>query len=444
MRIKVLSVIAAIVLITLSLQAQTVSTFAGAGVVGFLNGTVLSAQFAGIEQMAYDKKGNLLICDAGNNRIRKIDAAGNVTTFAGTGTAGLVNGNVSTAQFNNPLGIAVDDNNNVYVSDNLNFVIRKIDVLGNVTTYAGSGERGFLNGNSSSAQFGYTNYMCFDNAMNLYVADPDNSVIRKIDSKNNVSTFVGSGKVGFVDGTGEAADLSFPIAIAYDKVNDVFYVSDQGNSAIRKVLPDGTLSTYAGTGKIGYLDGPGTTAQFYFPKGLTTDNIGNVYVAGRFDYTVRKIDMQGNVTTVAGIPHITGNINGASSVAIFGKPINVLMSPEGNLLVTDWVNNSIRKVELPFIASTNNPPAGGQKNDLDVKISPNPFKTSTIIKISGNRGSLPISFVLYDLTGKEVKVKSTVSGQQIVVERGNLINGIYFYTLLQDNKTIGTGKLIMD
>ena len=440
MKIKVLSIIAAIILISLNLQAQTVSTFAGAGVVGFLNGTVLSAQFAGIEQMAYDKKGNLLICDAGNNRIRKIDAAGNVTTFAGTGTPGLVNGNVSTAQFNNPLGIAVDANNNVYISDNLNFVIRKIDVLGNVTTYAGSGERGFLNGNSSSAQFGYTNYMCFDNAMNLYVADPDNSVIRKIDSKNNVSTFVGSGKVGFADGTGEAADLSFPIAIAYDKVNDVFYVSDQGNSAIRKVLPDGTLSTYAGTGKIGYLDGPGMTAQFYFPKGLTTDNIGNVYVAGRFDYTVRKIDTQGNVSTVAGIPHITGNINGSSSVAIFGKPINVLMSPEGNLMVTDWVNNSIRKVELPFIASTNKI----QKNDLDVRISPNPFKTSTIIKISGNRGIQPINFVLYDLTGKEVKVKSTVSGQQIVVERGNLINGIYFYTLLQDNKTIGTGKLIMD
>jgi len=440
MKIKVLSTIAAIVLSSISLQAQTVTTFAGGGPVGFSDGTILSAKFSGIEQMAYDKKGNLLICDAANNRIRKIDAAGNVTTFAGTGMPGFVNGNVATAQFNSPLGIAVDDNNNVYVSDNLNFVIRKIDTFGNVTTYAGSGERGFVNGNSSSSQFDYLNYMCFDNAMNLYVADPGNNVIRKIDSQHNVSTFVGSGKIGFADGIGQSADLSFPIAIAYDRINDVFYVSDQGNSAIRKVLPDGTLTTYAGTGIIGHSDGPGLAAKFYFPKGLCTDNAGNVYVAGRFDYTVRKIDTQGNVTTVAGIPHISGNINGEAAVAKFGKPINVMMSSDGNLLVTDWVNNSIRKVELPFTASINNMP----KNEIGMQISPNPFSTSTTMKITGNKGTEPISFLLYDLTGKEAKVKCTVAGQQINIERGNLTNGIYFYKLLQDNKIIGTGKLMVE
>lgn len=440
MKIKVLSTIAAIVLISISLHAQSVSTFAGSGSNGFLDGTVLSAKFAGIEQMAYDKKGNLLICDAANNRIRKIDAAGNITTFAGTGTPGLVNGNIAEAQFNNPLGIAVDDNNNVYVSDNLNFVIRKIDIFGNVSTYAGTGERGYVNGNSASAQFDYLNYMCFDNAMNLFVADPNNNVIRKIDPQGNVSTFVGSGKIGFSDGTGVSAELSFPIAIAYDKINDVFYVSDQGNSAIRKVLPDGSLTTYAGTGKIGHADGLGQNAQFYFPKGLTVDNAGNVYVAGRFDYTVRKIDMQGNVSTVAGIPHSSGNISGEPAVAKFGKPIDVVMASDGNLLVADWVNNTIRKIELPLTASINN----NSKNVVGMHIYPNPFSTSTTIKLSGTIGTGPISFLMYDVSGKEIKVKSAVSDQQIQVEKRDLTNGIYFYKLLQNNKIIGSGKLIVE
>lgn len=440
MKTNILSVVASIMFTSISLQAQTTSTFAGSGVNGFIDGPALTAQFSGLEQMVYDKKGNLLICDAANHRIRKIDAAGNVSTFAGTGTAGFVNGNVGTAQFNNPLGIAVDNFNNIYISDNSNFVIRKIDNLGKVTTYAGSGEKGFVNGNGSSAQFDYLNYMCFDNAMNLYVADPGNNMIRKIDSQGNVSTFVGSGKIGFVDGIGASADLSFPIAIAYDKLNDVFYVSDQGNSAIRKVLPDGTMSTYAGTGVIGHSDGPGTAAQFYFPKGLTTDNVGNVYVAGRFDYTVRKIDTQGNVFTVAGIPHITGNVNGTSAVAIFGKPIDVIMSLDGNLLVSDWVNRVIRKIELPVVASINSKP----QQEIGIQVSPNPFSTSTTIKINGNKGKEKINFLMYDLTGKEIEVKSSVSTQQIVIERGDLPNGIYFYKISQNTNIIGTGKLIVE
>ncbi|MES2287047.1 MAG: T9SS type A sorting domain-containing protein [Bacteroidota bacterium] len=440
MKTKVLSVVAAIMFTSISLQAQTLSTFAGSGVNGFVDGPALTAQFSGLEQMVYDKKGNLLICDASNHRIRKIDAAGNVTTFAGTGTAGFVNGNVGTAQFNNPLGIAVDNFNNIYISDNSNFVIRKIDNLGKVTTYAGTGDKGFVNGSSSSAQFDYLNYMCFDKAMNLYVADPGNNMIRKIDSQGNVSTFVGSGKTGFADGIGASADLSFPIAIAYDKSNDVFYVSDQGNSVIRKVLPDGTMSTYAGSGVIGHSDGPGTVAQFYFPKGLTVDNVGNVYVAGRFDYTVRKIDTQGNVSTVAGIPHITGNVNGTSAVAIFGKPIDVIMSLDGNLLVSDWVNRVIRKIELPIVASVNNK----LQQEIGIQVSPNPFSTSTTIKINGNKGKEKIDFLMYDLTGKEIEVKSSVSTQQIVIERGDLPNGIYFYKISQNTNIIGTGKLIVE
>jgi hypothetical protein len=277
--------------------------------------------------------------------------------------------------------------------------------------------------------------------MNLFVADPGNNVIRKIDPNGNVKTFVGNGTPGFIDGPGESAEFSTPIAIAYDKLNDFFYISDQGNSAIRKALPDGTISTYAGNGKVGHSDGSSTNAQFYFPKGLTTDNFGNVYVAGRFDYTIRKIDTQGNVSTIAGIPHMSGNINGASAIAKFGKPINVMMSIDGNLLVSDWANNVLRKVELPVAASINNI----TNSEYTIQISPNPFSTLTTINITGNNKTTePISFFMYDLAGKRMNVKSAISGQQIIVDRGDLANGIYFYKLVQVNKIIGTGKLVVE
>lgn len=441
MKFKVLITFAACVLVTVHLQAQTVSTFAGAGGVGYVNGPLLSAKFSGLEQMAYDKNGNLLVCDAPNHCIRKIDAKGNVTTFAGTGEAGFVNGTVANAQFNNPLGIAVDEMNNVYVADNLNFAVRKIDAKGNVTTYAGSGEQGYSDGNGMVAKFSYLNYMCLDNAMNLYVADPNNNVIRKIDTKQNVSTFVGSGKDALTDGVGASAELSFPISIAFDKRNNVFYISDQGNSAIRKALPDGTLTTYAGTGKIGHADGQASAAKFYFPKGIAVDKAGNVYVAGRFDYTVRKIDTYGIVSTVAGTPHVSGNMNGESTASKFGKPIEVVISPDGNLLVADWVNSTIRKIEMPMAASVT---AMQYKNEVSMTVMPNPVATSAVIKIDGVKGKDPISFFMYDINGREVNVKNTVSDNQVLIERGDLSRGTYFFKLLQNNKVIGMDKLVVE
>ncbi len=442
MKLKILSGFAACVFTSISLQAQTVSTFAGSGEAGFQNGNLSTAQFSGLEQMAYDKNGNLLVCDALNNRIRKIDPAGNVTTFAGSGTAGLVNGNKALAQFNNPLGIAIDDNNNVYIGDNMNFVIRKIDNSGNVTTYAGSGKQGYTDSGGTAAAFGYIDYMCFDNAMNLYLADPDNSVIRKIDPQQQVSTFAGNGKPGMIDGIGQSAQLSFPIAITYDKINDVFFISDQGNSAVRKALPDGTISTYAGMGRAGYWNGPAVAARFDYPKGLTTDALGNVYVAGRFDYTIRKIDTQGDVSTVAGVPFTPGNKDGIGGNAVFGKPIDVILSPDGNLMVSDWGNKVLRKVEItaPIAASIKN----RNLNTNGIEISPNPFSTSTLIKVSENKGTEPIIFSMFDISGKEVKAKNTVTGNQILVEKGNLSSGIYFYSLLQGFAVIGNGKLVIE
>lgn len=440
MKLRILSLLTVGIIAATVIHAQNVSVYAGTGETGYTNGTLLSAKFKGLEQMAYDIQGNLYVCDAPNHCIRKIDTKGNVTTFAGTGEAGLVNGDISVAQFNNPLGIAIDKSGNVYVSDNVNFVVRKIDTKGYVSTYAGNGQQGYTDGIGSASQFSYVNYMCIDDENNLYVADPDNNVIRKIDKNQNVSTFVGSGKVGFKDGIGASSELSFPIAIAYDKINRVFYVSDQGNSAIRKVQRNGTLTTYAGIGTIGHTDGKASEAKFYFPKGITVDNAGNVYVAGRYDYTVRKIDMYGTVSTVAGFPHTSGNNDGVGNNAKFGKPIEVITTPEGNLLVSDWANAAIRKIELPATPTTVN---AVYKNQVEMKVIPNPVSSSATIKVNGLTDTDLIQFLLYDVTGKEVTIKHTISGTQISIERENLNSGIYFYKVMQNDKVIGVDKLII-
>lgn len=440
MKFKILSAFIVFVSVIASYQAQTVSNFAGAGGTGYVNGTAQLAKFGGLEQMAYDKNGSLLVCDAPNHCIRMIDAKGNVSTFAGSGVAGFVNGDKMQAQFNNPLGIAVDNQNNVYVSDNLNFVVRKIDTKGNVTTYAGSGEKGYFDGPASAAKLGYPNYICVDNENNLYIADPDNNAVRKVDVQQNVSTFVGSGNAAFIDGVGTQAQLSFPISIAYDKNNNVFYVSDQGNSAIRKVLPDGTLSTYAGCGTIGHTDGDALASKFYFPKGIAVDASGNVYVAGRFDYTVRKIDTRGHVSTVAGTPHVSGNVSGVAKDVKFGKPIEVIVSTDGNLLVSDWANSTIRKIEMPIAAGLN---SITYKNDVLVNVMPNPVTTTTTITLEGLKNKQPISLLVFDINGKQVSAVNDVLGSKINFERGQLNAGVYFFKILQNDNVIATERLVV-
>ncbi|MGB3947534.1 MAG: T9SS type A sorting domain-containing protein [Bacteroidia bacterium] len=440
MKLKIISALLVFVSFVDCTQAQTVYNFAGAGGTGYVNGTAQLAKFGGLEQMAYDKNGNLLVCDAPNHCIRMIDSKGNVSTFAGSGVAGFVNGNKMQAQFNNPLGIAVDNENNVYVSDNLNFVVRKIDAQGNVSTYAGSGEKGYVDGSAAVAKLGYPNYLCVDNDNNLYIADPDNNVIRKVDVLQNVTTFVGSGNAAFTDGVGTAAQLSFPISIAYDKNNNVFYVSDQGNSAIRKVLPDGTLTTYAGCGTIGHTDGDALASKFYFPKGIAVDALGNVYVAGRFDYTVRKIDTRGQVSTVAGTPHVSGNVSGAGKDVKFGKPIEVIVSPEGNLLVSDWVNSTIRKIEMPTTAGLN---SITYKNEVLVNVMPNPITTNTVITLEGLKNKQLLNLLVFDVNGKQVGAVNNVVGSKINFERGDLNSGVYFFKIIQNDKVIATDRLVV-
>ena len=401
------------------IHAQQVSTYAGTGNSGSLNGTTATCEFISPEQMAFDSHHNLYVADGQSRIIRKIDTEGNVTTFAGTGGYGYVDGPVAEAKFSAPLGIAIDKFDNIYISDNENSVIRKIDTLGIVTTFSGSGTPGLQDGNASEARFNSPVYMCFDDSMNLYVVGTFSHAIRKIDPMGNVTTFVGNGTIGFEDGTGQSATFNFPMSIVYDKFNHLFYVSDQQNCAIRKVTPDGEVTTIAGTGVPGYQNGEGASAQFYFPKGLTLDSLGNIYVAGRQDQTIRKIDTEYNVTTVAGIPMMRGYTDGDTSVARFSRPVSVLMDSDNNILVADNFNHVIRNVSLSGVTGINKKGQEGQ-----VTVFPNP--ASDYINLSFIKPLANLNVEIISITGQKVSMQSFSFSDNIRINIQGQSPGIYF------------------
>jgi sugar lactone lactonase YvrE len=209
--------------------AGVVSTLAGSGSAGFANGSGTGAKFNYPQGIAVDGAGNVYVADYGNNMIREISPAGMVTTLAGKSTGGSVNGADTAATFNQPTGVAVDAAGNVYVADSGNNMIRKISAAGGVTTLAGSGSAGFANGNGKSASFNGCTGIALDATGNVFIADYGNNLVRKISPAGEVST-LGSGTGGSAKGT----LFSGPYGVAVDAAGNV-YVANYGNSTIQKV-----------------------------------------------------------------------------------------------------------------------------------------------------------------------------------------------------------------
>ena len=255
--------------------AGVVSPYAGTGQQSSTNGPRASATFDSPRGLAFDSAGNLYISEM-SNKIRKIDTSGDVSTYAGSGGYGAVDGIWSAATFRYPRGVAVDSAGNVYVADTNNHCIRKIDntVNRNVSIYAGiPGTYGYADGIWSAATFKNPERVAADSAGNVYVADTGNNIIRKIDTSRNVSTMTSA---------------KSPKGIAVDSAGNV-YVADTGNNKILKVDTSGIVSTIAGSGAYGTADGLGTSATFMFPQGVTVDSGGNVYVVQANSSGLRKI-----------------------------------------------------------------------------------------------------------------------------------------------------------
>jgi len=269
-----------------------------------------------------------------------------------TGSNGNVDGTGAAARFYGASGVAVDSAGNVYVADRNNHTIRKVTPTGVVTTLAG-GPYGSADGTGTAAQFTYPSGVAVDSAGNIYVADSANHTIRKVTAAGVVTTLAGAaGMPGSADGTGAAARFNVPSGVAVDSAGNV-YVADSFNHTIRKFTATGVVTTSAGTaGMVGSTDAAGAAARFNVPSGVAVDSAANVYVADRDNQTIRKVTATGAVTTLAGTPDMRGSANGTGAAARFNSPTGVAVDSAGNVYVADLFNHTIRKVTAAGTTTT--------------------------------------------------------------------------------------------
>lgn len=322
-------------------------------------------------------------------------AQNTVFPYAGTGSPGFVNGDTSVASFNSPRGIVVDATGNLFVVDGLNHCIRKIATDGTVSTFAGSGIAGFMDGVDSVAQFREPYNLCIDAAGNLYVSDFLNHSIRKVSANGTVTTIAGNGVAGYQDGPDLVARFSYPRGICVDAAGNL-YVGDSWNHRIRKITPMGQVSTYAGGGNIfgvqsvsSFADGPDTTARFYTPTEVSCDTAGNVYVADAFNHRIRKIDVNRVVTTVAGSgpsgATAGGFQNGPGNQALFTVPTACFAARDGSIFTGAGSNHVIRRIDQSnFVSTFAGTGMQGGANGLDSLATFN-FPRATVMDYANDR-----------------------------------------------------------
>jgi sugar lactone lactonase YvrE len=361
--------------------AGVVTTLAGgAGLQISVDGQGAAANFYGLTGLAIDAAGTLYAVDVSG--VRKISPTGNVTTLATANPSANINDPGAASYLCSPWGLAVDATGNVYVSDTRG-AVRKITPAGAVSTLAGDPRKtpDASDGPGSAASFFYPLGLAIDSSGNLYVAEGNNNTVRKITPAGLVTTLAGvapSRTKGYVDGTGVTARFRDPADTAVDAAGNV-YVADTGNHAIRKVTRAGVVTTFAGTGEqAGNADGTGSAARFNQPMGIVFDSAGNLYVSDSGNTTIRKVTSAGGVTTLAtGVPgrglsvDTGGNVyvadpNGGvirkvtagGTVSIvagpgpFNAPTDVAVDPTGSLFVADSLNAVIRKIAVGGAVST--------------------------------------------------------------------------------------------
>lgn len=337
--------------------AGIVSTLAGGSTYGSADGAGVVATFSSLNGLTIDKQGNLFVADEGNHTIRKITPKGVVSTLAGTASQlapAAADGIGAAARFNLPYGLVADSAGNVYVSESnpglsINSV-RKITPAAEVTTITGDGAgTGTTDGLSSEARFARPEAIALHSDGTLFVADTGNQLIRKISTAGITSTLAGNPGYGSFlnsgDGTGAQATFFQPAGIVVG-TNGVAYIADAVRNTIRKVGNDGVVTTFAGSYQTRSrpADGQGATAGFSSTNGIAIDGNGFLYVA---DYhAVRKVDTNGNVTTLAGtLGHQDGGTaDGSLAQARFGFLRGIAIDPSGNLYVTDSLNHNVRKI----------------------------------------------------------------------------------------------------
>jgi sugar lactone lactonase YvrE len=317
-----------------------------AGVVrhsGHNDATGVSAHFNLPCGITADSAGNLYVADFLNSLVRKVTPQAVVTTIAGTAEMEAdIDGDRLTARFDKPVGAAVDSFGNAYVTEPQHGILRAISPSGEVTTVAGAIDvGGSADGPGTNALFGNPVGITGDANGNIYIADRGNHTIRKYDSTGNVTTIAGvPGMPGSADSNGPGPRPRWTPAPAVDQAGNL-YIADPNDHVVRKIAADGSSSIIAGTpGVIGNADGVGSAASFHSPSGVAVDGAGNLYVADTLNYTIRKISPDETVTTIAGIAGVSWTATGDTFNAISG----IAIDPSGNLFVADGGNQSVKQI----------------------------------------------------------------------------------------------------
>ncbi|MHA1575160.1 MAG: hypothetical protein ACTSXL_03350 [Alphaproteobacteria bacterium] len=324
-------------------KGYRVKTIAGTGKNGLKDGLALSALFNKPIRLSQKKDGAIVVADIYNHAIRTLSPDGLVATICGTGMPGGTDGPAKSSPLNHPHAVAVSPDGKVYIGEASGRKVRIVDRSGNLLTLAGSGEKGFKNGIGKEALFNSIHSLAIDVDGNILACDIANNRIRKITPEGRVTTLAGTGAWGHKDGKASDAEFLMPMDMCVDNKGNI-YIADIGNQCIRKIDSNGNVTTIAGKpGIAGYVDGEAAKSLFYQPHGIAVNDKGEVFIADMLNHSIRKITPAGLVTTLAGTKE-KGFKDGMGKEARFNRPGGVMVSRDGAIITADIDNHSLRKI----------------------------------------------------------------------------------------------------
>jgi hypothetical protein len=434
------------VLSTTITKAQSITTIAGDSTQGYLGdgGAATAAELYYPWGVTVDKSGNIYIADRSNQRIRKVNTSGNIFTIAGNGTYGYSGdgGPATSAEINSPWEVAVDTIGNIYIADYSNNRIRKVDASGIISTIAGNGAFGYSGdgGPATSAQLANPASIVIDKSGNMYIADLGNYRIREINSAGIISTIAGNGIQSYAGdgGAATAAELYWPNGVTIDTAGNVF-IADYGIGRIRKINKSGIISNFAGNGTLGFKGdgGAATSAELAALGSISTDISGEVYIADYGNQRIRKVDLKGVISTIVG----TGKMGysgdgGPATLAELNEPQDVAVDYIGNVYIADYGNGRIRKLILTtgLIEFTS--------NQETIKLFPNPNNGQFTIQSSVVNGNSVVE--VYNMLGEKVYSQLIISNSQLTINLGSQPAGVYLYRVITENGNfVADGKFVI-
>jgi len=422
----------------------TISTLAGTGTTGYSGdgGQAISCQLNQPARVCTDAAGNIYIADAGNNCIRKVATNGIITTFAGNGTSGFSGdgGNATSAQLNYPYAVCSDVSGNIYIVDG-GTRIRKVNLSGIISTYAGNGTTGFSGdgGPATSAQFSGANGIAIDASNNIYVTDYGNNRIRKITPTGTISTIAGNGTSGYNGdgGLATAAQIAWVAGIAVDN-NSNIYITDNSNNVVRKINTSGIISTIAGNGTMGFSGdgGPATSAQLSGPYALAIDAANNLYISDNTNNRIRVVGTNSIISTIAGNGTTSfGGDGGPALSASLNGPNGITLDNSANVYFVDYNNNRVRKL-IPSSTGVN-------ENILNNYFSIFPNPTNGSFKLQIDNEVKNVEMILVNSIGQKVYEHKIIQGINNIITFG-LAPGLYNCILLHENRQINSGRLMIE